>query len=134
MIQRVLSHSIGLLMLAMLWSACGASTVTLTPDQVHRQWVMAMQENDRTKAAAVLASTQMQNLDGALNSMQIEQNSPVLGPLLGQVDIQAPSAVGAGMTGRSIWRFTNKTECYTTTLAQVDSLWRVTNWSRVNCQ
>lgn len=125
---------ISLVLLSIGCVACASTASSLTPDQVHQQWVAAMHTNNRTSAVALLVPTLQDNVDVALQDMQVEQTSTVLGPLQGTPDVQAPTLVGAGMTGQSIWHFANRTECYTTSLAQVEQVWKVTNWQRTPCR
>lgn len=127
-------HRAILLGMLLVLAACGgAGAATRTPDQVHRQWVGALRDNNRSAAQDLPAPAIAPYLDKALADIQVELHSPVLGPLQALV-IHAPVQRGQGQVGWSVWTFAKREECYVTTLALVEGSWRVANWQRRPCQ
>ncbi len=111
--------------------ACGQSSPTA--DHIHRAWVDAMHTNNRSVAADLVAPSVAGGLDNALQAMQAEQNSRVLGSLQGVPEVTAPVPAGQGVVGRSTWRFAHKTVCFDTGIARINGLWKVTRWDRRPC-
>ena len=120
-------------MLLMLAACGGAGRATRTPEQVHRQWVEALRDNNRAAAQDLPAPSIAPYLDKALADIQVELHSPVLGPLQ-TLDIHTPVQRGQGQVGWSVWTFARREACYATTLALVEGTWRVANWQRRPCQ
>jgi hypothetical protein len=129
-----LMRSIGLICLLLLvLIGCGREETTHIPEQVHREWVGALRENDRATALELAGPSVAPYVDTALQAIQVELRSPVLGPLQ-TIDIGAPIEAGQGRAGWSVWTFANRKQCYATTLAIIDGAWKVTDWQRHPCQ
>jgi hypothetical protein len=105
----------------------------MTPDQVHRAWIQAMQSNDRAQAKALLVAEIQHYLDAGLKELQSEMQPEALGPLTAAIDVQMPVAQGNGQIGMSIWPFARKTVCYQTSIAETPDGWKVTAFGRMAC-
>jgi hypothetical protein len=119
--------------LVLLLAACGGAGATRTPAQVHRQWVEGLRGNNRSAVQDLPAPAIAPYLDKALDDIQVELRSPILGPLQ-NVEIRTPVEFAQGQAGWSIWTFAKQQECYRTTLAIVDGVWKVSNWQRRPCE
>ncbi len=108
------------------------TAAALTPDQVHEQWVDALRGNNRQAAIDLSVPELQPYVDRPLSYIQTSLTSPVLAGLQ-NLTINPVSEQGAGRIGRSIWKYTKKTECFQTSLALVKGVWRVANWERTPC-
>lgn len=127
----------------MLWSlvliilvGCTSTTaVTETPEAIHVRWLAAVRANDRA-AALALVSTDMAEreifVDQTLQTMQDLMTTPSspTGALI-VIETRTPTDAGQGKRVISVWHFANKTWCYATDLAAIDTGWRVAQWGQI---
>lgn len=111
-------------------AGCGAEGARQSPIDVHSAWIAALRGNDRQAAQALLADDAELSIDRALEQAQyLVNHGPEGVGVLVAVDVEAPTAEGAGQVGRSIWRLERLNSCFVTTLAETDSGWRVTGYA-----
>ncbi|HEU4327415.1 MAG TPA: hypothetical protein VFS21_30030 [Roseiflexaceae bacterium] len=105
---------------------------SLTPVEVHQQWIDAVRSNDRQAASALLVPELRPNLDRVLAYFTTMQQPSERGALT-QLDVGEPTAAGVGMVAASTWVWPRVTECYRTSLAEVDGRWMVSYWESTPC-
>jgi hypothetical protein len=122
------------LVLLSLLAACGRDGMArLTDDQVHRQWIAALRNNDRAAAQKLLAPEAQAYVDRGLELVQSAMNEAQFGKLK-EIVIDVPIPHGVGRIGKSTWIFEQRTICYEASLAQIDGEWKITNWGARNCE
>ncbi|HEU4326246.1 MAG TPA: hypothetical protein VFS21_24110 [Roseiflexaceae bacterium] len=108
------------------------TAAALTPVEVHQQWIEALRTNNRQAALDLLVPELRPHLDRVLTYLATMQQPSERGALT-QLDVGEPSTVGAGMVAASTWVWPRVTECYRTSLAEVDGRWMVSYWEGVPC-
>jgi hypothetical protein len=121
---------------ALLVAACGTNP-TLTPDQVHEQYVAALRANDRQQVLALavdrgdLQALNEASIDQQLERMQVEiagnAGSFPSGPL-SRVDILPLVTQGESRIGYSRWVYPRRTICHQAMIQETPQGWRVTAW------
>lgn len=111
-------------------AGCSAESARQSPTDVHSAWIAALRGNDRQAAQALIADDAELSVDRALEQAQyLVTHSPEGVGVFVAVDVEAPTAEGAGQVGRSIWRLERLNSCFLTTLADTDAGWRVTGYA-----
>lgn len=131
--------------LALLMMLVGCGRVEHIPaDQVHAQYVAALQANDREGALALtvdrgdLQALQAASVDQQLLRMHAEMQGTTgafpTGPLV-RVEILPMETKGQDQVGRSRWVYPQRTICHQAVLQQTPGGWRVTGWyDSLNCE
>jgi len=123
-------------LLALLFAACGRAEA-LTPEQVHAQYVAALQANDRQTTLALtvdrgeLHALQAASVDQHLQRMQTEMQGATgafpTGPLR-RVELLPLATEGQGRVGWSRWIYPERTICHQAVLQPTPQGWRVAAW------
>ncbi|PDV98001.1 hypothetical protein [Candidatus Chloroploca asiatica] len=116
-------------------TGCGATQSTGSAASVHTAWVTAVRTNDHAAALTVVAPEWS---EGAVAQVVLTMQDQLHNPrsrtgALRELTMLDPTDAGAGMTGVSIWAFTEVTWCYHTRMAASPSGWVVTHWGTGAC-
>lgn len=102
-------------------------------DEVHRQWVTAMQSNDYPNAVALAAQPMKDAVVTSLFNLQKIEHNPDNGRIQ-RVDTYPTVALGDMRQGNSTFIYGHLKQCYSTKLAYMDGKWKVVDWTlRSNC-
>ncbi len=109
-----------------------------TPDVVHAAWIAALETTDRDQALdlTVPGDTQAIFVDESLRDAQerVSGGWAWRDGAFVTVDILPVTTDARGVTGISVWRFTEKNLCYRTTLTATEVGWRVSQWGQTECR
>lgn len=132
----------GLLVMTTLLTGCsGTNATSQTPEDVHAQWIAALQSNNRSALLNLAAEQDFKTsfVDDSVRRMQDYiangyETGYVTGGAFQGVDVLELTDIGQGKTGWSRWRFADLSICYATTLTPTETGWRVLDWGqRSNC-
>lgn len=114
--------------------ACGG-TDQPTADDVHRQFVEALRTNDRATIDALTEQAGKQALGNALDLIQRQVNNEMTlaydgasGTFQG-VEVQPLADRGVGKRGISVWRSTDKVNCWRVDLAELEQGWKIVQFN-----
>lgn len=103
------------------------------PEELHRAWVAALQENDRqTLLTLADASIPSAYIDSRLNhTYPLTQGKSDAHGAFNGVEVLTIVNQGKGKEGYSLWHFAKRKSCYGLEMAETADGWRVTQWGEV---